>query len=255
MSLNRLALRLATVLALRGQTTAGDRVWDSRIGEIDDLAAREAQPFILVYVDDEEAAGDATALRKSQRSVSLTIELAMGIFSSSQDGFELLMPATDAQLEVALDVLEMQVLDALQEVASAARDLWAALVQSIEAVRIRRGAWSDDDRATRHAARLIEMRVRIPRDPPATGQATPLMDQLITLLEQQPDSVLADMAVAIREQAERQPGRPSHQVMAALLGASRSVAEALMIDPDHQDGYAFAADQPDPDAQPTHLQP
>ena len=63
-----MALRLMTVMALRGATDAGNRVWDSRIGEVDALAREEgANPFILVYADDEDGNGAGASLRKPDR--------------------------------------------------------------------------------------------------------------------------------------------------------------------------------------------
>jgi len=248
MSINRLALRLATVLALRGCTDAGDRVWDSRIGEIDELVTDDPAPFILVYVDDEDASGDGQALRKGQRLVTLSIEMALGTVERASGGFQLMMPETDAHLELALDALECQVMDALQDVPSPARDAWAGLVTGIDNVRIRRGAWNEADKARRFAARLVEMQVRIPRDPLPNGQATPLVEAVLRLLDSEPD--MQEIGQALRALAERQPGHTLQGRLTALIGASRAQAEALLLKPGLPDGQTFAPDSPPPDAQP-----
>ncbi len=248
MSINRLTLRLATVLALRGRTDAGDRVWDSRIGEIDELISGDPAPFILVYVDDEDASGEGEALRKGQRVVTISIEMAIGTVERAAGGYQLMMPETDAQLELALDALECQVIDALQDVASPARDAWAGLVVGIDSLRIRRGAWSEVDKARRYAARLIEMQVRIPRDPLPNGQATPLVAAVLQLLDAEPD--MQEIGQALRSLAERDPGQTLQARMSALIGASRARAEALLLNPDLPDGQLFAPDGTPPDAQP-----
>ncbi len=254
MSINRMALRLMTVMALRGATDAGNRVWDSRIGEVDALAREEgANPFILVYADDEDGNGGGASLRKPDRRVTLVIEVAIGIVEKSQGGYQLMYPETDAQLELALDVLETQIFDALQHMPSAARDAWAQLVQSIENVRIRRGAWSEADKNNRYAARLIEMQIRIPRDPVPSGKITPLIEPVLQVLED--DQETNEIAQELRALAQRAPGAPGNEMTtlgraAALIGASSAVADALFVDPELPDDRRFEADPQPVDAQP-----
>ncbi len=253
MSLNRMALRIATVLALRGNTAAGMRVWDSRIGEIDELARDQAEPFIIVHVDDEDATSDGPALRKGQRRVTLVIEAAIGILRSDAGaGWQLMTPETDAQLELALDALETQIFDALQAVESEARELWAQLALTVHSISIRRGSWSEEDRSRRYAARLIEMQIGIPRDAQpgttAPGEMTPLLAQLVVLMEQQPD--MQQLAGAVRDLAGRVSGGTRRGRLAALIGASKAAAEAMQLSPDVTDDHTFAGDPLPPDAQP-----
>ena len=108
MSLNRLALRIATVLALKGRTHAGDAVFDSRNATIDEISQDQAVPVISVYTD-EDIPGD-------ERQVNLVIECAVSVLEQ-KDGKEpkLWTPTTDPMLELNLDLMEAEIADALAE--------------------------------------------------------------------------------------------------------------------------------------------
>jgi hypothetical protein len=58
MILAREALRMTAVRALRGKTWAGDRVYDSHGGPVDDVAFDSPTPVILVFTDDSERESD-----------------------------------------------------------------------------------------------------------------------------------------------------------------------------------------------------
>lgn len=123
MSLVRTALRLAAVAAIRGATTstgptiAHNRVYDSRIGEFaPEVFADDAKPTIIVLTDEDE--GEALSRQNGgppfKRIVTLTFEFAMvqGIDVPVEDGGPAFVPgypATDAEHEASLDLLEFQI--------------------------------------------------------------------------------------------------------------------------------------------------
>lgn len=126
MSLSRLALRLAAVEAIRPSaavlanqplpTIAGKLVFDSRIDPIDDLSTREQWPVIVVYTEEDHAqGGQASGGPEFKRIIDLLFELSIVVRASGdQPGtFTAGTPATDSELESALDLMEAQILFAL----------------------------------------------------------------------------------------------------------------------------------------------
>lgn len=125
MSLSRLALRLATIEALRptaavlGEedatfpTIAGTQVLDSRLDPIEDFAPATKQPIIAVYTEHDD--GKAEQMRGGPTFVStidLVFEMSV-VVKVAADGapgqFVVADPETDAELESALDLLEAQI--------------------------------------------------------------------------------------------------------------------------------------------------
>src|SRR5262245_41770436 len=115
MSLNRAALRIAAVIALRGRTDAGEAVFDSRNDALEDVALGESVPVISVYTEEDKT-------ENRRRSIDLVIEFAVNTRISLGDGAVIAAPQTDEALELTLDVLEAQIADALMPAASAAAD-------------------------------------------------------------------------------------------------------------------------------------
>lgn len=123
MTLARTALRLAAVNALKGEigsstpTIAENRIYDSRIGDISpEVYAADAMPTVIVLTDEDE--GDALSHQNGgppfKRLVSLVFEFAMvqGMDVPVADGGTAFVPgypATDAEHEASLDLLEFQI--------------------------------------------------------------------------------------------------------------------------------------------------
>lgn len=118
MTLVRTALRLATINALQGAdgnsgpTAANNRVYDSRITDLDPEAFEDdAKPTIIVLTDSDE--GEQLSRQNGgppfRRNIDLVFELGMIQKVRDDTGFDLEYPQTDAQLEAALDVLEFQI--------------------------------------------------------------------------------------------------------------------------------------------------
>lgn len=117
MFLAALALRICAFLALYRQTMAGERVYESAIAPVDDLAGEDPQAFLTLYVD--EAMGQKPAgLMTAAEKVTLVIEAAIGqamtvAGQQGEDVREIGIPATDPALEWSLDILGHQIVRAL----------------------------------------------------------------------------------------------------------------------------------------------
>jgi hypothetical protein len=144
MSLVRTALRLAAVNTLAGvdassgPTIANNRVYDSRISDFSpETYPDDAKPTIIVLTDDDQ--GESLSHQNGgppfRRNISLVFEFAMVQGTQMQfeeDGetktvFVPGFPATDAEHEASLDLLEFQILRRL----SADPDPTASLFRSI----------------------------------------------------------------------------------------------------------------------------
>jgi len=123
MSLARLALRLATIEALRPTaavriknnfpTIAGTHVLDSRIDPIDDFRADEARPIIAVYTENDSAiAGQKRGGAPYFLTVDLCFELSVVVKIAREADpsvFDVMLPQTDAELEASLDLMAAQI--------------------------------------------------------------------------------------------------------------------------------------------------
>lgn len=115
-ALGRTFLRLAACAALRNQTMAGERVYDSRISAIDPVTAfpniDEIAGSIGVYT--EQDSGDALSANNGgppfRPEVELIFEIAMQARVALDDGeWAIARPETDDQLEATLDLIESQI--------------------------------------------------------------------------------------------------------------------------------------------------
>jgi hypothetical protein len=123
MSLARLALRLATIEALRPTaavlagmgfpTIAGIQVLDSSVEPIEDLKPDQAQPIIGVYTEhDDGMAGQKRGGPPFLSTVDLVFEISVVVkVASGSDPtvFVVADPETDSELEASLDLLEAQI--------------------------------------------------------------------------------------------------------------------------------------------------
>lgn len=175
MSLVSLALRLATIRALKGRTFAEDRVFDSRIEAIDTLAVNETAPIVIVTTDDDEATIEGRDLLAGDHQHELVIEAAVWTkVATEKDDEVLVIPATDAGLEASLNILCYQITRALAADGGEWGDLWRTIVMRAPKIVSRRGA--DDTNGVRFAARQIIYTVDhiaepLPGRMPAEGDA------------------------------------------------------------------------------------
>lgn len=225
MSLERTALRLATLLAL---TDAGDGTWGGS-GAHPTLAGRrwydtlmepEHQfgedrpvPLGIVYTDDDSgrnvnAPGSGLAF---DRSVALTLELVCAVTETVNDEVVIGPPQTDAELEAILDLLEYQSLRALTNIASPWGRLWGRMIRGISEISSTRVM--DSKGETRIAQRTVTIMVRLPASCPV--EVVPL-----SAGEDPPESgSIADLPAPLRMVAEA--------VAAATGGQARTARDIV----------------------------
>lgn len=168
MSLERLALRLATVMALTNgfvapyPTMAGARVYDSRIDAVQVADEDEVLPLITVCTDDDN--GSPLSANNGgppfERSVTLSIDIALGIPTTDDGAAALSHLATESELEMRLDIFEAEVervLTLRSGVWGGELDKLARRITSYASVR-----YVERDGNVRLAARQIQMSVMLP---------------------------------------------------------------------------------------------
>ena len=124
MSLNRLAVRMSSILALTNYyaepwpTIAKDRVFDSRIDPIQG-SPTDLVPTVSVYTDDDQGDGlsDNNGGPPFRRFMDLSFWLTLGMIGENTEAGDptIVYPQTDAQLEGTLDLFEHQVRFALAD--------------------------------------------------------------------------------------------------------------------------------------------
>lgn len=161
MSIGRIALRIATIEALRGKTSVGGNVLDSEIGSLDvsadeSLRTNQEKPFISIYTDSAKA-DDLSGRRLWVNGLTeLLIEtgIAASMTETNQETGESTIiggiPATDSAFELFLDVIDRETVAVLMDPDNVWSEIWRGLVNNIAKVERRRTA--DAETGTRMAA-------------------------------------------------------------------------------------------------------
>lgn len=192
MSLAKLPLRIATVLALRGRTWVGGAVFDSSILPMEArISEGGGLPFVVVYTDDSHAElSHGHDLTSAATTVDLVIHAAVATEYRSDDGGAVVTVArSDAGFEAQLDIIEAQIVLALQRGEGPWCELWRAFAPVRQSVRTRRGAVAR--KGARFAAREMVMTVETVPDPCGVGPEYP-WSQAIDAFAAEPDT--ADLA-------------------------------------------------------------
>jgi hypothetical protein len=229
MSLPRLAMRIATAHALRGATLAGNRVHDSAIAPIDQTIAEERQPILIVTTDDHEMEVTGRDLFHGTVSCDLVIEAAIAArIELAGEESMITIPHTDEGMELALDLMEHQVMAALTRGRSEWSRVWMKLVPRISRRLSRRGA--SVEKGVRFAARQIVLTcdlVDVPADGAAILDGTAWAD-LLGVMEANTD--LAPIAQVLRSQIEGDT-LVDWRRAAAMLGIHLQIADAIGLGP------------------------
>ena len=164
-------IRMCAVAALRECTWAEERVYDSDNTPLADALKAEtnvAKPYIVVYTD-EDNRGEISGLDvyASDRSLLLILEIgvASAITVEGTDEVTLQIPGTDASMELAVDIVEGQAIDALfGNPTSVWGELFRRIVLRVEKVSGQRGGSAEQ--GTRWAARQVAIMCDVISDPP-----------------------------------------------------------------------------------------
>ncbi|MBB4267352.1 hypothetical protein [Roseospira visakhapatnamensis] len=180
MSLSCLALRLATVAALRGRTLAGDAVADSARPALEGVAPDARPAVAAVYTDREETAPRAADLLAGAARGVLSVETAV-MARAAPDG-PWTVPVTDADAEATLDRLDRQIRHALMDAQNPWARLWRRLVADVSAVTRHRDADADAEARDRPARHHLRIDLVLLAEPPAGHTATGVWADLLVLL-------------------------------------------------------------------------
>lgn len=171
--LARIALRTATIEALKGKTLVGSNVLDSMITALDadadgNLTTDQQKPFITVYTDAGTVGNGAEPRALYEGGTTeLVIEIGVAatmVYRNEAGDKEVAagIPATDDAFELYLDVVGRQIADALSDIDSPWADIWRGLCYSVG--KIERARTSSAE-GTRLAAHQIKMTVDLIDDP------------------------------------------------------------------------------------------
>lgn len=234
MSLARLVMRIAAARALRGATLAEGRVFDSAIAPIDQTIAEERQPILIVTTDDHEMEVTGRDLFHGNVSCDLVIEAAIAarIEVATGDDAEatIVIPHTDEGMELALDIMEHQIMAALTRERSGWSRVWMKLVPRVSRRLSRRGA--SVEKGVRFAARQIVLTcdlIEAPSDGAPIAKGTAWADLLGVMAT---DADLAPIAAMLRNEIEGAPLNEWRRV-ANMLGIHQNTVNAVGIGPLH----------------------
>lgn len=233
MSLNRLALRLLTVAALRGRTLAGAAVRDSMLTPLDGPIALDLPiPFLAVYTDDGLSQPRGRDLSTHGGTINLLIEFGVTAkmrfkLDSGEDDEVLTPPPTDDRMELTLDVMERQIKVALADPHNPYAELWRILVSEVKSLATKRGGFAD--RGGRYAGRMLEIEAVPLADPPYGAEPSGRWPEILDALEADPE--FARHVSLIRSLIVGSEPLPAWQVLQAQLGLSSTEASDMLITP------------------------
>ena len=232
MSLARLAMRIAAARALRESTLAEGRVFDSAIAPIDQTIAEERQPILIVTTDDHEMEVTGRDLFHGNVSCDLVIEAAIAArveLTAGDDGETMIaIPHTDEGMELALDIMEHQIMAALTRERSDWSRVWMKLVPRVSRRLSRRGA--SVEKGVRFAARQIVLTcdlIEAPSDGAAIADGTAWADVLGVMAS---DADLATIAAMLRSEIEGDPLADWRRA-ANMLGIHLETTDAIGLGP------------------------
>lgn len=238
MSLSALAIRLATIRAIKGRTFAEDRVFDSAIHPVDLVAVEHSQPVVIVTTDDDDVTVEGRDLMAADHRLELVIEVAVAskltVDGDGDPKAVMTIPATDAGLEATLNLIGWQVLRALTADGGEWGDLWRQLVMRVHEIQCRRGA--DETNGVRFAARQYILKVDHIAEPSPGMDPVGVWERTIGLLKE--DAELASIGRIIEATVAADPLEPWERVRAAL-GLADDVS-GWIADRPFEDGAALA---------------
>jgi hypothetical protein len=272
LSIVRSCCRIAAVAALRDRAWQDVQVFDSDATPLAQGITATPSPYIVVYTDDDDT-GDIEArsiAESGHRSLSLVIEVGIAAALPALPGDEIngprvMIPATDAAYEIALDVLDRQAGHALLlDPRSTWGSIFRELVPEVISMQSRRGGSSE--KGVRWAARQRTYIVRPIMDP-TPGFALPATHPVAMFLAAANAAAPAlgiGGAAQIIADAISQTNDWSWRQVQSLLGLTEIEVEAIGIAPAvdigdieapvFEQGYLVDEDRP-PDEPPAQVPP
>jgi hypothetical protein len=227
MSLVALALRIAATRMLAGATLAEDRLFDSAIDPLAEALRTEPKPLIVVSTEQDESEKTGRDLLAGSGTLTLMLEFAVAGAGVADDGAAaVFVPTSDADLEIALDVMRRQAMRALMIGGGAWGDVFRGICVGYHKVTSRRGA--GDDKGVRFAARVVLLECDTLAEPAFGAPLDPPWAAFVAQLRSDPETEgLGDfVAEAIAGDVT-----PEWRRAADLLGISFEVATGIGIAP------------------------
>jgi hypothetical protein len=227
MSLIPLALRILTVKALRGQTYAEERVFDSQLDPIDETIGEGRSPVLVVSTDEEETKHEeGKDVLGANRVVCLILDAAVASKVKTGEGAsQIEIPHTDGGMEAVLSVMGRQLFRALLTDATPWSDLWRRCVLNVDSVVARRGGASEQ--GVRFASRQYVFSCRTLAEPYFGDPVSGFWADLLALMEDDDD--LAPLATVLRKEIETPTGLPEWAKFAAALGVSGDTVSRIGV--------------------------
>ena len=235
MSIIRMLTRLTAVAALRGQTWADKRIYDSDNTPLSQalMLNEAAKPYIVVYTDaDNRMEQNGTDLYGMRRELNLMLEIGVASKVEGVTGtVELKIPLTDEGMELVIDMVEEQALAALfGDPKNEWTELLKEFVLRIERVSGQRGASSERDR--RWAARQIAIVCDVVSDLPHGVPIDPdhPISRFIEVSARHPEADMEHAAQICTALASRDAS-PDWEQVQAMLGVRRLGLRAIGLAP------------------------
>src|SRR6187399_2139194 len=244
MSIIRMLTRLTAVAALRGNTWADDRVFDSDntpLAQV--LTTGTAKPYIVVYTDaDNRLEFSGMELYGTRRELNLVLEIGVASkVEGETGGTQIQTPRTDEGMELALDMVENQAHAALfGNPQNDWTELFKSFVIRVDRISGQRGASAERDR--RWAARQLGILCDIVSDIPP-GEPVPAghpIREFITTAENNPEANMEHVG-AICAALVNEETAPDWERVQATLGLRRLGLRAIGLAPLASDFTIMAA--------------
>ncbi|MBP1852122.1 hypothetical protein [Rhizobium halophytocola] len=237
MSLARIALRIAAVEALKGQTLVGDNVLDSPNGALDIAADGTLRtdvdtPFISVYTAEGRHANVTGRTLVENGECDLVFELAIASAMTELDeetGASTIVgigiPASDRSFEFFLDIVQRQIFDALTDPENVWAEIYRGLHYAVGKIEFS-GARNTDDgqRLAGHQIRLTVMLADDPIKGEVLSDQSALM-RFVAALEGSDDASYQAQAATMR--AVMCGGVDDRQMLQRIRGLTLAEAAAL----------------------------
>jgi hypothetical protein len=235
MSVIRMLTRMCAVAALRGQTWAAERVFDSDNTPLSQalMLNAAAKPYIVVYTDmDNRTEQHGADVYSMKRELTVVLEIGVASKVEGKTGTEeLKIPLTDEGMEIVIDMVEEQALGALlANPQNEWSELFKGLVMTVERMSGQRGASTDRDK--RWAARQLSLVCDVVSDlPPGepVPEDHPIM-QFIAVSDRHPEADMGHAAEICAALASRD-GAPQWERVQAALGVRRLALRAIGLAP------------------------
>lgn len=232
MSLVALALRVATVQALKGRTIAGSRVIDSPLEPLDEAASDERAPFIAVFIDREDSRPDVRNLLTSE---TRSFEIVLHVFLPERveiemDGQSLTFDTGDTGGELVQNLVGRQIVRALQASTGPWPDLWRRFVVKIERY-LSRPYLVEISPNVRLSAREVQLTVLALDEPDfGVGVHEPWGD-LLAALREEGSADLAALADVLEMELTEPGDLPDWRRVMAALNVNRDTVARMGLAP------------------------